>query len=370
MNKIACYICCLFLLLSTQSLAGSLIKTVRLVGSSNETGVAMRSAAGKEAASKEHTLSWHLTYPGRVSVYICDLQGNIVRSFRNGEQTGTGDFAITWDGTDDSGALCAAGLYFPVIRILTRDMGVETYNPTALPWGEEILPDDINYDSSGNLVTYTLSRAALVRIRAGEKDGGPLYTTITDWVLRPAGSHAEPWDGLDATGHFQVTDREKFNIAFDAFSVPENSIMLNGPASATPAPKTAEPSRTFPVFPPNGGKLAYFLSLPHGLLPDLGITAVPTSFVRKNKGIYHVKGKVPIRVSLSRGALAHNPEEGIELYLYVDGRMIHEGPAESLPADVNMDTRKFSNGKHLVTLNLRTSDDRAASFSMEVSINN
>ncbi len=205
----------------------------------------------------------------------------------------------------------------------------------------------------------------LVSLRRRPAGGGPLYRTVTDWALRSAGPHAEPWDGLDATGRVKVTDRDKFNIAFDGFTVPENSVMLrHDPVVSQKAPST--PAKTFPAFPPSGKKLAYFTALPHGLEPDLAIAAAFVSGAKKKNNIYQLRGKVPIRLSLTRGALGRNPKEGIELYLYVDGRMIHEGPAQSLPATVLLDTGKFTAGRHLVTLNLRTSDDRAASYSMNV----
>lgn len=49
--------------------------------------------------------------PGEYRVSIYNLKGQVVRSFRHTIDA-RGDFACTWDGTDDSGNLCASGIYY------------------------------------------------------------------------------------------------------------------------------------------------------------------------------------------------------------------------------------------------------------------
>jgi len=89
-----------------------------------------------------------------------------------------------------------------------------------------------------------------------------------------------------------------------------------------------------------------------------------------SKGVYPLHGTVPVFLDLVRGRLGVDPPETIERYLFVDGKMVVEGPADALPAEVSLDTTRFADGRHIVTLVLRTSDDRAASFSMPVAISN
>ena len=57
------------------------------------------------------TIEYSLSSPGRVSVRVYDLAGRIVRTLadRGGE---AGEHKIVWDGTTDSGARVASGVYF------------------------------------------------------------------------------------------------------------------------------------------------------------------------------------------------------------------------------------------------------------------
>lgn len=354
----------LALFLSITAQAGVLIDAVQVESMDIETTAKSGDRKG------DYTISWQLNAPGRVTVLICDMKGNIVTTFMNKAEKKSGTHTVSWDGNDESGAACPGGLYFPVIRVKSTDRGVETYNPTAFSWGEEVVPDDLHYDSDGQVIRYTINQPTYVRIRVGEKDGGPLYKSIADWKLRSPGNHEEPWNGMDINNLINVAGKEKFQIAFDAFSVPENTIMLQSLAAESEKSETGKKYKQYPLHPPHGKQLAYFSLLPHGLLPDLSITAGFGDAIKKTRGVYQLRGQASIFIDLAKGTLGRNPEEAIELYLYVDGKMIHEGPAADLPAELTMDTQKFTNGPHMVTLNLRTSEDRAASFSTQVSIVN
>ena len=297
-------------------------------------------------------------------MFICDTRGSIVKTFVSREDLPAGEHNFSWDGRDDAGDLCRTGLYFPVIRVKSTGRGVETYNPTGSPWGEELVPGDVAFD--GSVIHYTLPKRALVRIRVGEQDGGPMYKTVSDWKLLPPGSYEVPWDGRDVTGFVDVASSSKLLIAVDAFSVPENSILLVTPAGSG----KDKHYKKFPISPPHGKRLSYIALLPHGLLPDPGITGRFGKGRRTRKGVYLLHGKVPVFLDLVRGRLGTDPPETIERYLFVDGKMIEEGPADGLPAKILLDTGRFSNGKHIVTLGLRTSDDRSATCSMVVKITN
>lgn len=364
MKTISCFITAfaLVLFLSETALAGVLIDTVEV----NSTAVAtMAKSADRKG---DYTLSWRLKEPGRVTVLICDMKGNIVTTFMDKKRLEADDHSVDWDGRDDSGNLCPGGLYIPIIRVKSTDRGVETYNPTASPWGEEIIAESLEYDSSAQVIRYTLTENAFRRIRVGEKDGGPLYKTVADWKKLAPGTYEEPWDGMDTDKLITVHEKEKFQIAFDAFSVPKNMLMVAGPSSKAAAGNY----QYYPVHPPHGKQLAYYVLLDHGLQPDLTISARFDSGTIKEKGKdeYHLTGSIPITIDLIQGTLGTHPPETVELYLYVDGLMLHEGPVPGLPAQVNLDSKGFSNGSHILTFNLRTSGDRAASTSMQVQINN
>ncbi len=370
-----CFLIFLALVVSTELQAGTLIRDVELGAgpAPDKAAIQKSTSTADNTPAPASVITWRLARAGRLSMFICDLQGYVVRTFFNREELPAGDHTVTWDGQDDAGAACPAGLYFPVIRIKTADRGVETYNPTALPWGEELVPEDVDFDDAGKVIRYTLQQKALVRIRVGERNGGPLYKTVSDWKLLPPGSYEAPWDGRDVTGLVDVASNPGLLIAVDAFTVPENSILLVSPAgrSGKSAGKHKDKHyRNFPVYPPHGKRVSYIALLPHGLLPDPAIRGRFGKGVAGKGGVYPLHGTVPVFLDLVRGKLGIDPPETIERYLFVDGRMVQEGPTDALPAKVSLDTTRFANGRHIVTLVLRTSDDRAASFSMPVAISN
>lgn len=333
-----------------------------------ESEVQSRTAGAAAGNGFSATITYQLQNPAEVSVMICDLQGNIVAQPTERKEQRNGRFNIDWDGQCPGNIACPAGLYFPVIKAKSKTFGTESYNPTEQPWGEEVKVEGLRYDAGGQKISYTITEQAMVRIRAGENEGGPFYKTVSDWQLRKPGSYEEPWDGMDSTGQIDVAAKLNFQIAFDAFTVPVESIWV--PVSAKTTTTGLASLKQYPVHPPHGKRLAYYSVLPGGLAPDLRIAVQPVGFAAGAHKSTTTRGTIPISVAISHGTLLEKHKEAAEIYLYVDGQMVHEGPAATLPAQVKLDTGKFANGLHMVTVNLRTSEDRAASSSFQLSINN
>ena len=63
------------------------------------------------------TISYELANTDRVDVSVFDLSGRVVKSIYTGTQ-GAGHYNLIWDGKDESGNKCAAGVY--TIRVATR----------------------------------------------------------------------------------------------------------------------------------------------------------------------------------------------------------------------------------------------------------
>ncbi|PIE67949.1 MAG: hypothetical protein CSA23_01335 [Deltaproteobacteria bacterium] len=62
--------------------------------------------------------------------------------------------------------------------------------------------------------------------------------------------------------------------------------------------------------------------------------------------------------------------EKIELYVFVDGKMLFEGPHPALPATVTVDTTSIPNGRHFFTFNLRTFEDHLGTCSLWADVGN
>jgi len=58
----------------------------------------------------------------------------------------------------------------------------------------------LSFDRKSGEIKYTLPEDALVRVRIGLEEGGPLLVTLLDWEFRTKGNHVEVWNGKDPGG--------------------------------------------------------------------------------------------------------------------------------------------------------------------------
>jgi len=308
-------------------------------------------------------ISWELSESGMLDVFICDIDGNIVKTLLKQTKSSQGQ-QVTWDGKDDFGNRCPTGAYLPIIKIRTSRKGSEVYNPTTSPWGYEIQLANLVYDENQQVIRYTLEKPVLCLMRLGEKDGGPCYRTLFGWEPRSAGTHEEAWDGKDANGIINVAQKEKFKMFLDAFVLPENSIMIRG-SNEIPAVKY----KTFALRAPHGNKVMLHALHSRELDRELSIRAeIVNPVVIKNK-IPTVKGKASIRVHVDEKTnVPHLLREKFEVYLFIDGVLLYEIPAEEIPAIATFDTRKYADKEYALTINIRTPDDRVGTYSMKIRI--
>jgi len=125
------------------------------------------------------------------------------------------------------------------------------------PVKEEIFAQEVTFDAQTGEIRYVMPEAALVRIRIGIKNGGPLLRVLLDWDKREAGPHTDVWDFKDDTGrvdfgrgndylvtlscipadpaeweHYHSTIKgfrqaPKFSISFPESAVVDNTVMFN-----------------------------------------------------------------------------------------------------------------------------------------------
>jgi hypothetical protein len=308
-------------------------------------------------------IKWHQTEHGRTDVYICNLNGGIVRTLRQRAAAKRGSQEVFWDGRDDTGQMCPDGVYLPIIRVRTRHQGSDLFNPTASAWGLRLADADISYDPATQKVTYHLSQPALCQIRAGKQNGGPCYKTLTHWEPKAAGEYQVAWDGRDAGGVMAVWQSKDFALMLDAFSVPAEAILLIG--SEAPTRGLIRTEKRFPIKPPHGGQI--FLHAMHRREHCKDMTI---------KAAWAAAG--PIKAGLATLLVSAGSDvdfqmlrrEQFEIYLFVDGQLLFEGPQMQLPASLNIDTTALTNGTHIITVNLRTSEDHLGAFSLKFMIGN
>lgn len=312
---------------------------------------------------------WEQAEKGQTTLHICDVEGNIVATLLRKEITAAGENEAVWDGMDNRHEPCAAGVYFPIIKVKSQHAGSETFNPTAIPWGSEVPVHKVDYNKTSQAIQYTLKDRALVRMRVGIAAGGPMYKNILNWQIKEPGTHNEIWDGMDVSQVVDVSDNDNLQIAVDAFSLPMQSVILSG--SFLKKGKGNSPRyKHFPVHPPHGESVALYPRLPYGLLPDPEIDITFEKNVKNTKTGYELSSTSLVHVDLKKGLIGSAPKEDVELYTFMDGRLLFEGPVDGLPTSFSLNTMEFENGAHTLTVNIRTTGDRAASWSTPIFINN
>jgi hypothetical protein len=325
----------------------------------------MLDAAGGDAVQ----ISWNQSLAAEMRVLICNLDGVVVRVLHDGVQGRAGVHQISWDGKDTLGRPCPNGAYVPIVKVRTRTMGYDVYNPTMLPWGERLTTRDISYDPDAGLLTYRLVQPVLCQMRIGEKDGGPCYRTLFGWQPRQAGSHTAAWDGMDTQGVVDLSGKEKLEIVLDAFSLPPNAIMIRNSDNSSHHFEDI-PDR-FPLHPPSAEHLFLHALHARSACRDfaIGVDLGPSNTGGDTPAV--VSGILDLNVFIDDAAVPDFlMREKIEIYVYMDGRFVLEEPRKTLPARLTLDTARFSNGQHILTLNVRTNEDHIAVSSLKVMVKN
>ncbi len=202
----------------------------------------------------------------------------------------------------------------------------------------EIYATDLSFDSKTGEIKYTLPEPALVRIRIGIRDGGALLKNLLDWDQREAGPHKEIWDGKDTSGQMNFLNRPDLMLVLNC--IPIDSKERNQNTVIKGFKKSPQILLSFPDAPLN----------------------------TQQKPI--LKGKSTVRVSLNPEDHLWLSEERYELGIYIDQTFLIEDEEGLNPFNYQLDTSKFNNGLHLITVNLTTYTGETGSASMLIEVNN
>lgn len=330
--------------------------------------------------------NFSLIRDGRATVHVYDAAHRVVRTLAEDRPVYTGANSLTWDGRDDAGAPVPDEAYYFALTVEREGQADSVHDPALISGGERIgFPhDEMVYDAEAGVVRYALRQPARVLIRAGIADG-PALKTIANWVPRPAGPQAEPWDGMDASGLVNLTAEPGYLLLGRGYTLPENSVVVTG--SPTPsgvkrvdeAAREAATKRTARVQRALAGRDRPID--PHAMIP-FQQTAAPSFDVEivtpdPALGSLATKGPVPVvsgtiglRVTLGEATAARLMKQRFEIITYVDYTLVNEEEQGYSPYTAVLDTSRFANGEHLVTVNVAGLQDQLDAWSARVNIQN
>jgi hypothetical protein len=177
------------------------------------------------------------------------------------------------------------------------------------------LARDLSFDAGTGEVLYTLPEPALVRIRIGVRDGGPLLRTLVDWEPRKAGRHREVWDGRDGSGLVDFGRRRDLLLVLACLPADPASVQLEEVRGRRKAPRFAIE------------------------FPGAGAGGV-------------LRGSAPVRVAIAPEDFAWLGRMDFELALYVDTEFVYEHEEGGNPIDYSLDTASLAPGLHSLTVNV------------------
>ena len=348
------------------------------------TGVTAEKSDFKPGAGEAAAWRFRVSAEARLKARVYDARNLLVRSLED-DDVPAGDRRLRWDGKDDLGRVAPPGYYLLTLEATGKD-GTVRYDPSDATGGEATQAAAVAYDRAMGTVRYALQKPAIVRIQAGLKNDGPLLRTILDWVARPSGEHAEPWDGWDASGVIRFADSAMLDVQVAAYTLPVNAVVIDDEApapsapvrpAASPAPPAASPRRArFLDFAADRPARARDASRPHEMYNhwqhDRSRCHSPVATVRAvgveaaAGGAVPVTGSLALRLDLPADDAAFLLSERFETVVYLDGVYAFEEEQAYLPFTWNLKAEMLSPGEHVVTFVLRGYEGHFATSSIKV----
>jgi hypothetical protein len=305
-------------------------------------------------AGERVAIRFRLSEAARVALHVYDGRDLRVRTVSSDGEDSAGDHTLQWDGRDDRGRPVPPEAYRYTLAARNAANESVEWDLSDQTGGEVLRGIQVTWDAEAGVVRYALPKPARVNLRVGLQAGGPLLRTLANWVVRPAGAQAEPWDGRDASGVLELADHPKLALTLQAYAFSANTILVGpppeaihligdlGPDATRRIPKRDVPPRRFsPV------------ARPLGSLRDvaLEIAAVnPASTNGNGKPV--VAGPVAFRVDVAEAERARLLAERFEVGFFVDGRPVFENEVGFLPMTWTWDPTGANPGAHVITANL------------------
>lgn len=291
----------------------------------------------------------------------------------NGMNVKAGIHSVSWSGdTDESGKAGTGQAYYPVVRLEGTSGKTWELDPAFHSGGEpvDLAPMDYRYVPASRVVRFSLSRAARVRIRTGIH-GGPLLKTLAEWSPFPAGEHEIPWDGKDETGLIDVAGNGDFSLIIQAYSLPDSSVILQGPARKSTGLAPAK-AATGDVSRRSKLQKAMLLSKSprnaHALDGE-ALAARPTfttQFVEPlavKEGIPVLNRSATVRVALSESTAPEMLRDRFEIIVYVDNQRVFEEEQAYTPYTLEFPIDGLDTGDHTLSVTVASLSDRVATQS-------
>lgn len=303
------------------------------------------------------SIHYRLSAPVDVTVKIYDARNLLVRDLLQRMPQGAGDHRVNWDGKDNAGRRVPPNFYVYTIRASGADGEVVTHDLTDLTGGTLLSAGEVAYDAGAEKISYMLPTHAIVNIRIGLSQGGPLLTTLLDWVPRRGGLNKEPWDGWDCTRSLKVSRLKNFRVNVFAYSLPNNSIVVTGSENMRRPGFIREISWEVEQREPKSRQRKEMYNHwqhPRDKCYDPTIRlSLGANVLRNSEGLPMITGPVPIRMEVAQEDIEFMLDQRFEVVYYVDFVFVYEEELGYTPFTWVWNPAGVNEGVHYLTVMLR-----------------
>jgi len=332
-------------------------------------------------------LSFYLSRDAKTTVLIYGSNFEVIRRLMDQQPRTAGINGVNWDGRDDSGRIVPDEAY--LVSILAEGANGEraVYDPTSFSGGEafDIQIQRIEESSGRYRIHYSVPYPSRISIQSGIHRG-PLLKTVLDWKPMPSGNHVQTWDGMDETGRIRAIKEPGRIVYIKGFKLPESSIIVQGSTGDYASyyrNLKATPSDKINILSFQSAKDNALKRVEKGIsqnyLIQQSLNAAPsfTVYLGKDRsmglserGVVAVSGQIDLTVEISPESLNSFNESRYEIVIFVDQRRFDEEEQAYSSHTYMLDTKQFSNGEHLITINLASMNGQVSSYSFTLDVRN
>lgn len=304
-------------------------------------------------------VSFTLSRPGKAILKIFDPKMLLINEVLC-KVSESGLYKGIWDGKDLEGRIVPDEAYFFTIEVLDYKGNFAFYDPTTIS-GEEYFTLPVQLKREDKKITYELVKDARVMIKAGIKKGGPLLKTILNRLPGLAGKYGAPWEDEGGVGVIDLADQEGFSLTAEAVTLPENSLLTRGNFDypyyeyITKIVQERPQKKNRPLFKAEHPLIGLEIKRWREIVPEPKFSlTLPEDIPINEDGLPIIQGKVPIKIILDEGLKTVTTEQRYEILFFVDFTFVSEEEGGYSPYTWIWDTKKVSNGEHIITVNIYT----------------
>ncbi len=329
-------------------------------------------------------ISFFLSEPAVVTVQIYSPDYDVVRSLIQNQTRASGINTVYWDGRDDENIQVPDEGYLVAIRARGEDGLQAVYDPTAHSGGEitEVRLERVSPSGSGYKIFYSVPFASRISLKAGIHNG-PLLKTLIDWQPATAGEHVQVWDGLDETGRIQVMEQPGAHLHFEGYVLPNNTIIVQSSSSDYLVYRRGLKSDLNNIISfqtarrSSLNRMAKGISAQNLVKRSANVSPVFTVYLEDDrvtpladKPAVDLSGQARLVVVVAPESMALFNESRYEIIVFVDNMRFDEEEHAHTPYTYTLDTRKLSNGEHLITINQACITGQIGAYSFKINVKN